>query len=166
MFSLLYIKSNTPILQNVQYMLFDDDDLVDVQLQQEDDTRANTSSVNNEPANVDDALVDVELGQAKTEDMNVDAIEQGDAIKDTAANTTTPPNDVDANTDTPANVVPVNEGEVMLKRRYDEFWQGQYNAGFRPPRRTSQRLAMNNYNRKVNQDYEGQGLTPDEAFDV
>lgn len=56
-------------------MLFDDDDLVDVQLQQEDDTRANTSSVNNEPANVDDALVDVEIGQAKTDDMNVDAVE-------------------------------------------------------------------------------------------
>ena len=111
-------------------------------------------------------MVDVELGQATTEDMNVDAVEQGDAIKDTAANTSTPPNDVDANTDTPANVVPVNEDEVRLKRRYDEFWKGQYNVGFRPPRRTSQRLSINNYNRKVIQDYEGQGLTPDEAFDV
>ena len=62
--------------------------------------------------------------------------------------------------------VPANEDEARLKRRYDDFWQGQYNAGYRPPRRTSQRLAMNNYNRKTIHDYEGQGLTPDEAFEV
>lgn len=113
----------------------------------------------------DDDLVDVQLEQANTEDMNVDAIKQDDAIKDTAAHAnedTTAP----VNNDTTANVVPANEDEARLKRRYDDFWKGQYNAGYRPPRRTSQRLAMNNYNRKTIHDYEGQGLTPDEAFEV
>ena len=137
----------------------------------------------------DDDLVDVQLEQANTEDMNVDAVKQDDAIKDTAAHvneeTTAPVNDdtpaqviedttphaneyttAQVNEDTTANVVPANEDEARLKRRYDDFWQGQYNAGYRPPRRTSQRLAMNNYNRKTIHDYEGQGLTPDEAFEV
>lgn len=101
----------------------------------------------------DDDLVDVQLEQANTEDMNVDAI----INEDTTAN---------VNEDTTANVVPANEDEARLKRRSDDFWKGQYNAGYRPPRRTSQRLAMNNYNRKTIHDYEGQGLTPDEAFEV
>ncbi|PWA76667.1 hypothetical protein CTI12_AA232350 [Artemisia annua] len=73
---------------------------------------------------------------------------------------------LEAYVDTTPNVVPANEDEARLKRRYDDFWQGQYNAGYRPPRRTSQRLSMNNYNRKVIKDYAGQGVTPDEAFDV
>lgn len=129
----------------------------------------------------DDDFVDVQLEQENTEDMNVDAIKQDDAIKDTTAHaneeTTAPVNDdrlaqviedttPQVNEDTTANVVPANEDEARLKRRYDDFWQGQYNAGYRPPRRTSQRLAMNNYNRKTIHDYEGQGLTPDEAFEV
>ncbi|PWA71717.1 hypothetical protein CTI12_AA277620 [Artemisia annua] len=139
----------------------------------------------------DDDLVDVQLEQANTEDMNVDAtaVKPDDAIKDTASHanedttaqvnedTTAPVNEetsaqvneetsAQVNEDTTPNVVPANEDEARLKRRYDDFWQGQYNAGYRPPRRTSQRLSMNNYNRKVIQDYAGQGVTSDEAFDV
>jgi hypothetical protein len=119
LFCYIYILINTPILQNVLYMLFDDDNLVDVQLE-----------------------------QANTEDMNVDAIKQDDGIKDTAAHaneeTTAPVNDdtlaqviedttphanedttAQVNEDTTANVVPANEYEARLKRRYDDFWQGQ-----------------------------------------
>ena len=127
----------------------------------------------------DDAdLVDVQLEQAKTEDMNVDANADADLVKpDDMIKETAPINEQTSaqvigdatatdNEETTPNDVHANDAETSLKRRYDDYWQAQYKAGYTPPRRTSQRLLMKNYNRKVIQDYPGQGLTPDEAFDV
>ncbi|PWA64119.1 hypothetical protein CTI12_AA347230 [Artemisia annua] len=123
----------------------------------------------------DDAeLVDVQLEQAQTEEMNVDAtaVKPDDVIKETTPVNEETSAQVIGDTTAPVvqettpNVVPANDDEASLKRRYDDYWQAQYNAGYIPPRRTSQRLSMNNYNRKVIQEYAGQGLTPDEAFDV
>ncbi|PWA35794.1 hypothetical protein CTI12_AA605620 [Artemisia annua] len=106
--------------------------------------------------------------------MNVDAtaVKPYDVIKETAPVNEETSAQVIGDTTAPVvqetnpNVVPENDDEASLKRRYDDYWQAQYNAVYRPPRRTSQRLSMNNYNRKVIQEYAGQGLTPDEAFDV